>query len=55
MQEKEGGWTGPEVAIIHGVRIPVAQLHPSVREEDLDRFETRQDDVFVVSYPKSGE
>jgi len=54
VQETEGNWTGPEVAIIHGVKIPVAQLHPSFREEDLDHFQTRKDDVFVVTYPKSG-
>ena len=55
VQEKEGNWTGPEVAIIYGVKIPIAQLHPSFREEDLDHFQTRKDDVFIVSYPKSGE
>ena len=55
MQEKEGSWTGPELAIIHGIRIPKARLDPSFREEDLDDFQTRKDDVFVVSYPKSGK
>jgi len=55
VQEKEGKWTGPETAIIRGVRIPKDTLDPSFREEDLVDFQTRKDDVFVVSYPKSGK
>ena len=55
VQETEGSWTGPETAIVRGVRIPKARLDPSFREEDLDHFQTRKDDVFVVSYPKSGK
>ena len=55
VQETEGSWTGPETAIVRGVRIPKAGLDPSFREEDLDHFQTRKDDVFVVYYPKSGK
>ena len=53
-QEKEGEWNGPKMAIIQGVPIPVDFLDPYF-EEDLGRFQTRHDDVFVTSYPKSGK
>ena len=53
VRETEGSWTSPEMAIIHGVRISVALVDPNINE-DLEHFETRKDDVFVASYPKSG-
>jgi len=55
VREIKGSWTSPEMALIHGVRIPKARMDPSFKEEDLDHFQTRQDDVFIVTYPKSGK
>lgn len=55
IQEKEGELTGPRQALIHGVRISF--YAPNIDkdfEKDLNRFETRSDDVYVVSFPKSG-
>jgi len=54
VRETEGGWTSPEMAIIHGVRISAALVDPNLNE-DLEHFQTRKDDVFVASYPKSGK
>jgi len=42
--------------LLCGVR--VTYYEPNVDknfEEDLSRFETREDDIFIVTYPKSGE
>ena len=53
VRETEGSWTSPEMAIIRDVRISSARVDPNL-DEDLDHFQTRKDDVFVASYPKSG-
>ena len=53
VREKEGSWTSPEMAIIRGVRISAALVDSNL-DEGLDHFQTRKDDVFVASYPKSG-
>ena len=56
VQEHEGEFTGPRHALIHGVRVPFYE--PNIDqdfEKDLSRFETRPDDTYVVSYPKSGK
>ncbi|XP_074623218.1 amine sulfotransferase-like [Acropora palmata] len=55
VQEKDGEFTGPRQALLCGVR--VTYYEPNVDknfEEDLSRFETREDDIFIVTYPKSG-
>lgn len=56
VQERKGDFTGPRHALVHGVRIPFYEPNMDKDfEKDLSRFETRPDDVYVVSYPKSGK
>ena len=54
-QEREGEWTSPSTFLIQGV--PIHQYFtpdPAVLYSYIVNFETRAEDVFVVSYPKSG-
>ena len=46
----------PAYTIVEGVKMPNTPLvSPDTNfAEDLKRFQTRKDDVFVCSYPKSG-
>ena len=54
VQEKDGDWIGPKYCLVHGVRISEWVADPNLGK-DLEEFQTRKDDVFVVSYPKSGK
>ena len=54
IQEKEGEFFGQ--VLIRGVRLAInAPSTGKDLERDLSRFETRSDDVYVVSFPKSGK
>ena len=56
IQEKEGEFFGPRQVLIRGVRLTInAPSTSKDLERDLSRFETRSDDVYVVSFPKSGK
>ncbi|XP_044165975.1 amine sulfotransferase-like isoform X3 [Acropora millepora] len=55
IQEIEGDFKGPRQALVCGVRVPFyLPIVDKDFEKDLSRFETREDDVFIVTYPKSG-
>ena len=54
IHDSDGDWRGPKNVLLCGIRIPAYATFDPDFEKDLPQFCTRQDDVFVVSYPKSG-
>ena len=56
LQEIEGEWKSSKVVEIMGLRIPAYFTDdPQVLHDYIVNFKTKSDDVFVVSYPKSGK
>ena len=54
-QETEGEWTSVRTVGILGVRIPAYfTTDPQLLYDFITNFQTKPDDVFIVSYPKSG-
>ena len=55
-QETEGEWTSVRTVEILGVRIPAYfTTDPQLLYDFITNFQTKPDDVFIVSYPKSGK
>ena len=54
-QLTEGEWTSPRCVEVLGVKLPAYFTpNPVVLAEFMSSFETRPDDVLVVTYRKSG-
>ena len=53
--QREGEWTSEKYWNVLGVNIPdIFTNDPALLADYIVYFDTRADDVFVVSYPKSG-
>ena len=54
IQDVKGDYTGPKAVDFFGVRQPSFVPYDPNFKSSLPRFETRPDDVWIGSYPKSG-
>ena len=56
LQEREGEWTNSKMVEILGLRIlSYFAPDPQLLQDFITNFQTKADDVFIASYPKSGE
>lgn len=55
VQETEGEFRNSKGLFVKGVRMPHMYVYLTGFKDFIENFQTRQDDVFIVGFPRSGE
>ena len=55
VQETEGEFRNGKTVFVKGVRMPYMFAYLTGFKDFIENFQTRQDDVFIVGFPRSGE
>ena len=55
IQEVEGAYRNGKTVLVRGVRMPNIYAYGTGFEDFIDKFEVREDDIFIVGFPRSGK
>lgn len=55
LQETEGEFRNGKAVFVKGVRMPHLYAYLTGFKDFIENFQTRQDDVFIVGFPRSSE
>ena len=55
VQETDGEYRHGKAVFVRGVRMPHVFAYLTGFEDFIENFQTREDDVFIVGFPRSGE
>ena len=55
VQETDGEFRNGKAVFVRGVRMPHLFAYSTGFKDFIENFQTREDDVFIVGFPRSGE
>ena len=55
IQERDGEYRHGQAVMVRGVRMPHVYAYLTGFAEFIENFTTKNDDVFIVGFPRSGE
>jgi len=55
VQETDGEFRNGKAVFVRGVRMPHLFAYSTGFKDFIENFQTREDDVFIVGFPRSGK